>query len=279
MLLRHLMTKRAETELIDQREEDLGLTRALAASVGRLQALPTGAMLFPTQVTKVLDAMPAEEAQKVVDLMRKKYPGKLDDVRVNLGGGDLKDTIMRSWNNERRLPVIRHIEALTSPVVNEIQAALGRADHFNPMSNTIGSFTNDPGVLAHELGHAVDMNDIGDRYGRLARHLYERSRMIPGLDLVQEYRASRNAIDAVGDDPAAEDAFWSTLAPAFGTYAGGFGAFAHQKMNPTKKNKVLNRRNLAYVAGGALAGHGVAALRNALAERSRKKKKGGKSKR
>lgn len=271
MLLRHLMQKTAKAEIVDQRDEDLGVTRALASTMGKGQGLMTALMINPRHPIRSLDALPKEKAEKVLALMQKQFPGKLDDVRVNLGGSDVKDTIIRAMENERRLPGLRVLEALTQAGTAPLMASMSRADHFNPLSNTIDSYMGDEGVLAHELGHAVDINDIGDRYGRLGRLAYEYSRMVPGADLIQEYRASKNAIKAVGEDPEAERRYWNVLAPAFGTYAGGAAALLHHALDPARSNKQMATRGLGYLAGGVAAGHGVAALRNALAKKGKKK--------
>lgn len=271
MLLRHLMQKTAKAEIVDQRDEDLGVTRALASTLGRGEGLLSALLINPRHPIRSLDALPKEKAEKVLALMQKKFPGKLDDVRVNLGGSDVKDTIIRAMENERRLPGLRVLEAVTQGGTAPLLSAMGRSDHFNPLSNTIDSYMGDEGVLAHELGHAVDINDIGDRYGRLARLGYEYSRIIPGANLIQEYRASKNAIKAVGEDPEAERRYWNVLAPAFGTYAGGAGALLHHYLDPAKTDKTMAKRGLGYLLGGVAAGHGVAALRNALAKKDKKK--------
>lgn len=263
-------------EVIDHTDES-GLTNLLASTVGRVKALGTGVMLRPTDPLSLQRRIDPKEIEKLVSEFQAKYPGALDKTKVRIGGSDIKDEVHRAWNNEKRLPIIRHLQALGAGAA-ALAASANRADHYSPLTDTVTLYSSDPSIAAHELGHAVDLNNalkskslLGRMYARaeITDPLVFRIPLVPSaLALNREYNASRNAIDVLRDrGPEAEDAAWSILAPAYGTYAGG-GALA---LNHLLGNRIVGGRipYWAYPVGGAVAGHGVAKLRNYLARKKR----------
>jgi hypothetical protein len=91
-------------------------------------------------------------------------------------------------------------------------------DYYNPYTNTAHLYSDDPAVALHEAGHAYDFSDFG------LKGTYALLRIVPFMDLYQEWQASELAINHLIDvgDRDAEFRAYKTLFPAYGTYAGSY---------------------------------------------------------
>lgn len=91
-------------------------------------------------------------------------------------------------------------------------------DHYNPWSDTVHLFSGHPGIVLHELGHALDFRR------RAWPGLYALTRLVPGLALYQEYLASRYAIEFLRRHGRLDEELDAlrVLYPAYSTYV--FGA-------------------------------------------------------
>ena len=96
---------------------------------------------------------------------------------------------------------------------------IGGGDHFNPYSNTINVFSSDVTILLHEGGHAKDYLQH-DWKGTTFALL----RILPGVDLLQEGKASNDAIRYLYciRDHENELRAYRTLLPAYSTYIAGY---------------------------------------------------------
>ena len=97
-------------------------------------------------------------------------------------------------------------------------AGLLGGDSYNPYTDTVAIYSDLPAVALHEAGHAHDFN------GRRFKGTYSLVRIIPFVDLYQEYRATDEAVDhliQIGDRQE-ELAAYKILYPAYGTYAGTY---------------------------------------------------------
>lgn len=96
---------------------------------------------------------------------------------------------------------------------------VGGGDHFNPYTNTIHLFSSDLGVVLHEAGHAKDYIRHRSRGTTFAL-----ARLVPGVDLFQEARASQDAIQYLycRHQDEAEVRAYRTLIPAYSTYIAGY---------------------------------------------------------
>ena len=94
-------------------------------------------------------------------------------------------------------------------------------DHYNPYTNTISIYSDDPNIALHEGGHAKDFNSR-KRIG-LNAAIY----VIPGAALYYEANATRDALSYLRDNcrPDDEKEAYKTLHPAYGTYVGGLTPF------------------------------------------------------
>lgn len=91
-------------------------------------------------------------------------------------------------------------------------------DYYNPYTNTVHLYSDDPTVALHEAGHAYDFADFG------LKGTYALLRIVPFMDLYQEWQASELAIEYLieVEDREMEFRAYKTLFPAYGTYAGSY---------------------------------------------------------
>lgn len=249
---------------------DVPLT-ALGSSVGRLSEAfsPMTYLITPSMLVNPSDKelskfdLKVDEKDKKARMyeelakrMAKANPDQLQDVHVNLGGGRLWNDLVRTWNNSRVNPLFRILGTVGVPVA-DFMSSLRRADHYNPLSNTVTLYSDSPAILTHELGHAIDLNSYSiprdeeaesklsffPRMGaKIVRHIrnlprdaYLALKAVPGLvglgtTLTQESMANIRSLQSIRkafkDDPttlkALETLRSKHLNPAFSTY--GLGA-------------------------------------------------------
>lgn len=91
-------------------------------------------------------------------------------------------------------------------------------DYFNPYTNTVHLYSDDPTIALHEAGHAYDFADFP------YKGTYALLRIVPFLDLYQEWWATENAIKYLIEieDRDVEFRAYRTLFPAYGTYIGAY---------------------------------------------------------
>ncbi|MBI3020411.1 MAG: hypothetical protein HYY59_00200 [Candidatus Omnitrophica bacterium] len=91
-------------------------------------------------------------------------------------------------------------------------------DRYNPFTDTVQLYSDVPPIALHEAGHAHDVNT------KRFKGTYAAIRLIPLIDLYQEYQASDHAIDYCMQtfDHEQEWAAYKILYPAFGTYVGSY---------------------------------------------------------
>ena len=91
-------------------------------------------------------------------------------------------------------------------------------DYFNPYTNTAHLYSDDIAIALHEAGHAYDFADFPHK------GTYALIRLIPFVDLYQEWRATDNAVNYLVEIEDRETEFhaYRTLWPAYGTYLGGY---------------------------------------------------------
>jgi hypothetical protein len=96
---------------------------------------------------------------------------------------------------------------------------IGGGDHFNPFTNTIHVYSSDVAVLIHEAGHAKDYLEHDSRGTSFAL-----ARLVPVVDLLQEARASSDAIQYLQciREMDHELHAYRALIPAYSTYIAGY---------------------------------------------------------
>ena len=97
-------------------------------------------------------------------------------------------------------------------------AGLIGGDVYNPFTDTVSIYSDLPSVALHEAGHAHDFNS------RRWKGTYAALRLIPGVDLYQEYKATDEAIAYLIESRQEEEelAAYQVLYPAYGSYVGGY---------------------------------------------------------
>ncbi len=91
-------------------------------------------------------------------------------------------------------------------------------DYYNPYTNTVHLYSDHPAIVLHEAGHAYDF--ATQRY----KGTYSAIRLIPFVDLYQEYQATKEAISYLKEtkDHLTEVSAYKILYPAYGTYVGSY---------------------------------------------------------
>ena len=91
-------------------------------------------------------------------------------------------------------------------------------DYYNPFTNTVHLYSDHPAIALHEAGHAHDFAT------RRFKGTYAATRLIPFVDLYQEYKATDEALDYLKEtqDHATEISAYKILYPAYGTYVGAY---------------------------------------------------------
>ena len=94
-------------------------------------------------------------------------------------------------------------------------------DNYNPYTDIVSIYSDHPAVALHEAGHSHDFNK------RRFKGTYALVRIIPGVDLWQEYKASDAAIGALRamSKPREVCSAYQILYPAYGTYIGSYIPF------------------------------------------------------
>jgi hypothetical protein len=114
------------------------------------------------------------------------------------------------------------VGAVTVALYTILPGRLLGGDHYNPFTNTVNIFSDDPAILLHEAGHAKDLAR------RKWKGTYATLRAIPLVPLYNEAVATGDAIGYTIDQqqPEAQKNAYKTLYPAYGTYVSGeVGAF------------------------------------------------------
>jgi hypothetical protein len=91
-------------------------------------------------------------------------------------------------------------------------------DYYNPWTNTVHLYSDHPAISLHELGHTTDLARW--RF----KGTYAAARLLPFVDLYQEYHATKDAIDDLIQTGERTEELWAyrILYPAFGSYVGSY---------------------------------------------------------
>lgn len=231
------------------------ISRFTASTLGRVGGLPSlimsGRALHNPQATP-------ERIQSHTDtanMFAKARPDQLKDTVLRLGGTNIVDDLVwkkerhgedlpwykqiggRVWNNPRTSLIGKLLGTVGTPISN-VMSSLTRGSHYNPHTDTAVQFMDEPSVTEHELGHAIDFNQVTGkkpaksmlgRFGqRLGRDAYGLAYSIPPVKLWHEGKANIESNEALEegladkpDELADRKARrWETLPAGYGSYIG-----------------------------------------------------------
>lgn len=110
----------------------------------------------------------AQLYKAILERMQKANPDELGDVVVHLGGNrTIQDSFRKLTNRHSSArEKIRGLLHLPSNLLTTTLYNSGRPDHYDASANTVTLYSDNPAILTHELGHAIDFNQKAkpDRY-------------------------------------------------------------------------------------------------------------------
>lgn len=192
---------------------------ALVDGLGNLLGIPAKIVLWSWKIDNH-DVSGAAEDVLVQYLATASPSEALSDTRFRLNEYAPFDDLKRLVSNRHVAWPYRLVLGLPVTLLFEVllPGRLLGGDHYNPFNNTVYIYSDDAAVLLHEAGHAHDTAE--QRF----KGSYAVFRMVPGVDLFQEFIASEKAItyfQTTQDRPAELHAY-KILYPAYGTYLGSY---------------------------------------------------------
>ncbi|MBI4342955.1 MAG: hypothetical protein HY599_06275 [Candidatus Omnitrophica bacterium] len=187
--------------------------------LGNVLSLPMKLLLWSWKFN--LHAISPETEQKLVEYLDARDLPALEDTKFRLNE-------YRPGQDLGRLVKNRHVKwpyrlLIGLPVTLLVDILLpGRlfpwGDYYNPYTNTVHLYSDHPAIALHEAGHAHDAAT------RRWKGTYAFIRLIPFVDLYQEYKASKEAIGYLKEtqDHPTEINAYKILYPAYGSYVGAY---------------------------------------------------------
>lgn len=183
-------------------------------TLGNILSIPQKIILWNWRVDRHRVSPKTEQAlQGFLD----EHRAEVGDVKVRVNQWTPAGEFKRLIHNHRIEWYFRVFPGIPTTLWSSVTGRLLGGDHYNPYTNTIHLFSDDPAVALHEAGHAVDFAK------NPSPGLYAVGRLLPPVTLEQEHVASDIAIQHYREhkDREGELHAYRTLYPAFGTYVGG----------------------------------------------------------
>jgi hypothetical protein len=187
--------------------------------LGNILALPLKLILWNWKVD--LHSISSETEEKLVEYLDTQDLPAIEDTKFRLNQYRPGQDLSRLVHNHYVAWPYRLL--IGAPVTLIFEVLLpGRlfpwGDYYNPYTNTVHLYSDHPAVALHEAGHAHDFAT------RRLKGTYAFLRIIPGVDLYQEYQASKEAFRYLKErrDLETELAAYKVLYPAYGTYVGAY---------------------------------------------------------
>ena len=187
--------------------------------LGNVLALPAKLVLWCWAFD--LHSISPETEQQLIEYLDTQRLPAMQDTRFQLNEYRPGQDLSRLIHNRHVAWPYRLLLGLPVTLIGDVLLP-GRlfpwGDYYNPFTNTVHLFSDHPAIALHEAGHAHDFAL------RRWKGTYAALRMIPGVDLYQEYKASKEAISYLKDqqDLETELSAYKILYPAFGTYVGSY---------------------------------------------------------
>ena len=185
--------------------------------VGNVLSLPAKLLLWSWKFN--LHYISPQTEEKLIEYLEARHLPALKDARFQLNEYRPGQDLSRLIHN--RYVAWPYRLLIGTPVTLVFDVLLpGRlfpwGDYYNPFTNTVHLFSDHPAIALHEAGH---VHDLATRH---YKGTYAAVRLIPFVDLYQEYKASKEAIGYLKEthDHPTELSAYKILYPAYGTYAG-----------------------------------------------------------
>jgi hypothetical protein len=145
---------------------------------------------------------------------------QLEALKVRVNAYDPVDDMRRLFKNKEVAIPIRMIAfpfVLINPFLGRFVGGIIVSDFYDPFTNTVHLYSDDPAIALHEGGHAADF--AAQNY----KGLYALGRILPFNALFQEQEATDRAIRFYQDQSKVDDELhaYKTLYPAYFSYIGG----------------------------------------------------------
>lgn len=162
------------------------------------------------------------ETEKYIAGFVQDNPELMKDVKIRINQWTPMGEMKRLIDNKKMSWWWRIFPGIPATAISSLTGRLFGGDHYNPFTDTIHIYSDDPAVLLHEAGHAKDFSRYAKEEDKA--DLYMLGGMLPSVTLYQEYAATSEAIEYLKDikDRDAELKSYGTLLPAYGTYLGKY---------------------------------------------------------
>ncbi len=182
-------------------------------ALGNLLSLPKKILLLNPKVDSH-SVSPKTEASLQEFLAA--HPEAAKDLKVRINQWTPVGEFKRLIRNRRIEWYFRVFPGIPTTLFSSVTGRVLGGDHYNPYTNTIHLFSDDPAIALHEAGHAVDFAK------QTQPGYYAVGRILPPVELSQEQIASDIAIEHLKEHKNREGELhaYQTLYPAFGTYGG-----------------------------------------------------------
>jgi len=195
-----------------------GQPNCIIDSVGNVASIPQKVILLNPNIDSHIVSQNTEQYLK--DFIRDN-PEAMKDVKVRINKCSPIQELDRLVKNKHVSLIWRIFPGIPVTIWSSLTGRILGGDNYNPYTNTISIYSNDPAVVLHEACHA---KDFMSRVTGLETDAYAVGRVFSPVALYQEFTASDEAIDYLKKkgDSEAEKHSYATLYPAFGTYGGAY---------------------------------------------------------
>jgi len=195
-----------------------GQPNCIFDSAGNIASIPQKVILLNSNIdSHIVDSKTEQYLKKFIH----DNPEVMKDVKVRINQCSPIQELDRLVKNKHISLIWRIFPGIPVTLWASLTGRILGGDNYNPYTNTISLYSNDPAVALHEACHA---KDFMSRITGLEADVYAVGRIFSPVALYQEFTASDEAIAYLkkkGDSKAEMDSY-STLYPAFGTYGGAY---------------------------------------------------------
>ena len=187
--------------------------------LGNVLALPMKLLLWSWQFDN--HTISPQTEQTLVKYLDARDLPALEDTRFQLNEYHPGQDLSRLVHNRYVKWPYRLLIGLPMTLITDVLLP-GRlfpwGDYYNPFTNTVHLYSDHPAIALHEAGHAYDFAT------RRWKGTYATTRLIPLVDLYQEYKATSEALRYLQstEQHAEEISAYKILYPAYGTYVGAY---------------------------------------------------------